>query len=53
MKNDIRQALIPFLVSKDKTFFKNEIYKFPSHWQENINDDENDKVYSKYEKNIP
>ncbi|CAK9826575.1 Mariner Mos1 transposase [Anthophora retusa] len=40
-EEDIRQELVQFFASRDKTFFKNGIYKLPSRWQEVINNDGN------------
>ncbi|KAM0726119.1 Histone-lysine N-methyltransferase SETMAR [Formica fusca] len=40
-EEDIKQALVQFFASKDKTFFENGIYKLPSRWQEIINNNGN------------
>lgn len=38
---DVRQVLLEFFASKDKSFFKNGIYKLPSRWQEVKNNNGN------------
>ena len=40
-EEDIKQALVNFFATKDKTFFKNGIYKLPARWQEVINNNGN------------
>ena len=40
-EEDAKQALVQFFASKDETFFKNGIYKLPSHWQQIINNNGN------------